>query len=87
SKGNVLANNGMLQDAMSIREEQVKSRVSVKQAQINLAIKVLVIEEERKVNLPNLSRTTNGGSCTSPFGDKSEKYTKRAKKQGLAREG
>lgn len=87
SKGNKLANNGMMQDAMSIREEQIKSGVSTKQAQENLEINVLVIEEENKINLPNLSRTSNGGSCASPFGKKSEKYTKKARTQGLAKEG
>ncbi|EGQ9698348.1 hypothetical protein FWP48_02650 [Vibrio parahaemolyticus] len=87
SKGNKLANNGMMQDAMSIREEQIKSGVSAKQAQKNLDIDVLVIEEENKINLPDLSRTPNGGSCASPFGEKSEKYTKKAQTQGLAKEG
>ncbi|MFA0055538.1 hypothetical protein [Vibrio echinoideorum] len=87
SKGNKLANNGMMQDTLSIREEQVKSRVSTLQAQENLNIEVLVIEEENKINLPYLSRTSNGGSCASPFGEKSQKYTKKAQTQGLAREG
>lgn len=87
SEGNKLANNGMMQDTMSIREEQVKSRVNTKQAQENLGIEVLVIEKENKINLPNLSRTSNGGSCASPFGEKSQKYTKKAQTQGLAKEG
>jgi hypothetical protein len=87
SEGNKLANNGMMQDTILIREEQVKSSVSSKQAQENLGIEVLVIEEENKINLPNLSRTSNGGSCASPFGEKSQKYTKKAQTQGLAKEG
>ncbi|MFL0866982.1 hypothetical protein [Vibrio parahaemolyticus] len=87
SEGNKLANNGMMQDTLSIREEQVKSRVSAQQAQKNLNIEVLVIEEENKINLPHLSRTSNGGSCAAPFGEKSQKYTKKAQKQGLAKEG
>lgn len=87
SEGNKLANNGMMQDTILIREEQVKSSVSSKQAQENLGIEVLVIEEENKINLPNLSRTSNGGSCASPFGEKSQKYTKKAQAQGLAKEG
>ncbi len=87
SEGNKLANNGMMQDTMLIREEQVKSRVSTQQAQINLSIGVLVIEEENKINLPHLSRTSNGGSCAAPFGEKSQKYTKKARTQGLAKEG
>ncbi|MCC5519622.1 hypothetical protein BCT65_021615 [Vibrio splendidus] len=87
SEGNKLVNNGMMQDTMSIREEQVKSGVSTQQAQKNLRIEVLVIEEENKINLPNLSRTSNGGSCASPFGEKSQKYTKKAQTHGLAREG
>ncbi|MGZ9899806.1 hypothetical protein [Shewanella gaetbuli] len=87
SKGNILANNGMMQDTVSIREEQVKSRVSTQKARENLSLDVLVIEEENKISIPELSRTTNGGSCAAPFGEKSRKYTKKALKQGLAKEG
>jgi hypothetical protein len=87
SEGNRASNNGMMQDAMSIREEQIKSGTNTKEAQSNLGIEVLVIEEENKINLPDLSRTPNGGSCASPFGEKSEKYTRKAIKQGLASEG
>ncbi|KKO44799.1 hypothetical protein WG68_13215 [Arsukibacterium ikkense] len=87
SEGNRTANNGMMQDAMSIREEEIKSGINTKEAQANLGIKVLVIEEEYKINLPELSRTPNGTSCTTPFGEKSEKYTKRAIRQGLLPEG
>ncbi|HHC6514022.1 TPA: phage integrase N-terminal SAM-like domain-containing protein [Vibrio parahaemolyticus] len=87
SEGNRITNNGMMQDAMSIREEEIKRGVNTKQAQTNLGIDVLVIEEENKINLPDLSRTPNGGSCATPFGEKSEKYTKKALKQGLLREG
>ncbi|MEZ9955508.1 hypothetical protein AB4395_23960, partial [Vibrio splendidus] len=74
-------------DVMSIREEQIKSRANTKDAQSNLGIDVLVIEEENKINVPDLSRTPNGGSCASPFGERSEKYTKKAMKQGLLSEG
>lgn len=87
SEGNRISNNGMMQDAMSIREEQIKSGTTTKEAQSNLGIDVLVIEEENKISLPNLSRTPNGGSCASPFGEKSKKYTRKAIKQGLASEG
>nr|MBF4308087.1 hypothetical protein [Vibrio anguillarum] len=87
SEGNRITNDGMMQDAMSIREEEIKRGVNTKQAQTNLGIDVLVIEEENKINLPDLSRTPNGGSCATPFGEKSEKYTKKALKQGLLREG
>ncbi|MCH1920376.1 hypothetical protein L9G15_13155 [Shewanella sp. A3A] len=87
SKGNQISNNGMMQDVMSIREEAIKNGINTREAQTNLGIEVLVIEEENKINLPNLSRTPNGGSCASPFGDKSEKYTKKAAKQGLLIEG
>jgi len=87
SKGNKFANNGMMQDVMSIREEQVKNGVNTKEAQENLGIAVLVIEAENKINIPNLSRTPNGASCADPFGEKSKKYTKRAQKGGLAKEG
>ncbi|MFA0161939.1 hypothetical protein AB4504_23495 [Vibrio sp. 10N.222.55.F12] len=87
SEGNRISNNGMIQDVMSIREEQIKSRANTKDAQSNLGIDVLVIEEENKINVPDLSRTPNGGSCASPFGERSEKYTKKAMKQGLLSEG
>ncbi|MFA0154406.1 hypothetical protein AB4439_26530, partial [Vibrio sp. 10N.261.46.C10] len=62
SEGNRISNNGMIQDVMSIREEQIKSRANTKDAQSNLGIDVLVIEEENKINVPDLSRTPNGGS-------------------------
>lgn len=87
SKGNRLVNNGMMQDAMSIRQEQIKSDVGIKQARENLNIEVLVIEAENKVNIPELCRTANGGSCAAPFGEKSKKYNKKAQKQELAKEG
>ncbi|MEZ8819228.1 hypothetical protein AB4304_00025 [Vibrio breoganii] len=87
SEGNKAANNGMMQDAMSLRMEEIKQGVSKKEAQANLGIDVLVIEEEHKIHLPNLSRTPNGGSCSSPFGGKSEKYTRKAIKHGLLTEG
>ncbi|WP_039985580.1 hypothetical protein [Vibrio owensii] len=87
SKGNKLANNGMMQDVMSIREEQVKSGVSTQQARENLSIDVLVIEEENKINLPDLTRPPNGGSCAAPFGEKSKRYTKKAQTQGLTKKG
>lgn len=87
SAGNRITNNGMMQDAMSIREEEIKRGVNTKQAQTNLGIDVLVIEGENKIKLPDLSRTPNGGSCATPFGVKSEKYTKKALKKGLLRKG
>lgn len=87
STGNKITNNGMMQDALSIREEQVKSKVSTKEAQAILGIKVLVIEAENKTTLPQLSRTSNGGSCKTPFGEKSEKYSRKARQQGLIKDG
>lgn len=87
SEGNRMTNNGMMQDAISIREEEIKSGVDTEQAQTNLGIDVLVIEEENKINLPDLSRTPNGGSCSTPFGEKSEKYTRKAFKQGMLNDG
>lgn len=87
SEGNRISNNGMMQDVMSIREEEIKSGVNTEEARSNLNIDILVIEEENKINLPDLSRTPNGGSCTSPFGEKSKKYIKKAVKQGLLHEG
>ncbi|MCC4787023.1 hypothetical protein AB6E39_01080 [Vibrio splendidus] len=87
SEGNKHNNNGMLQETLAIREEQVRSGVDTEQAKQNLGIDVLVIEKENAINIPNLSRTSNGASCSDPFGSKSEKYTKKALKQGLAKEG
>lgn len=87
SEGNRYANNGMMQDAMSIREEEIRTGVNTKQAQTNLGIEVLAIEEEYKINLPELSRTPNGTSCIDPFGKKSEQYTMRAIRLGLLPEG
>lgn len=87
SEGNRIANNGMMQDTMSIREAEIKSGVNTKEAQVNLGIDVLVIEVENKINLPDLSRTPNGGSCSTPFGERSKRYTKRANKRGLLSEG
>lgn len=86
SKGNKITNNGMMQDVMSIREEEIKGGISTKEAQSNLGIEVLVIEVENKINLPNLSRTPNGSSCVSPFGEQSKKHTKRAIARGLIME-
>ncbi|PPA28061.1 hypothetical protein C3737_21320 [Aeromonas jandaei] len=87
SVGNKITNNGMMQDALSIREEQIKNNVNTKEAQQILGIRVLVIEEEYKISLPQLSRTPNGGSCKTPFGEKSERYTRKARQQGLIKEG
>ncbi|EGQ7940180.1 hypothetical protein V4T70_003617 [Vibrio vulnificus] len=87
SEGNKHNNNGMLQDTLAIREEQIINGVDTEQAKQNLGIDVLVIEKENAISIPNLSRTSNGASCSDPFGGKSEKYTKKALKQGLAKEG
>ncbi len=87
SEGNKVANQGMMQDTMAIREEQIKNGCSPLQARMNLALDVLVIDQENMVNYPNLSRTSNGGSCENPFSKQSEKYTKKAQARGLAKEG
>ncbi|WP_318486908.1 hypothetical protein [Photobacterium leiognathi] len=87
SEGNKQSNKGMMQDTMAIREEQARSGVKTEEARKNSGIDVLVIEKENAINLPNLSRTSNGGSCDDPFGSKSQKYSKKAHKQGLAKEG
>ena len=87
SKGNRTANNGMMQDAMSLREQEIKQGENTKEAQKSLGIDVLVIEAENKIHLPNLNRTPNGGSCSEPFGEKSEKYTRKALKHGLIKDG
>lgn len=87
SRGNQTANNGMMQDAMSLREQEIKQGESTKEAQESLGINVLVIEAENKINLPKLSRTPNGGSCSEPFGEKSKKYTRKALKHGLIKDG
>lgn len=87
SMGNRTANNGMMQDAMSLREQEIKQGESTKEARKSLGIDVLIIEAENKINLPNLSRTPNGGSCSEPFGEKSEKYTRKALQHGLIKDG
>ncbi|MGS3377166.1 hypothetical protein ACB294_30745, partial [Klebsiella pneumoniae] len=87
SEGSKIANNGMMQDTMSIREAQIKNKIDVKEAQKSLGIEVLVIDAEYKVNLPNLSRTPNGGSCKAPFGERSDKYARKAQQHGLLKEG
>ncbi|MCR9308580.1 hypothetical protein [Vibrio diabolicus] len=87
SKGNRTANNGMMQDAMSLREQEIKQGENTKEAQKSLGIDVLVIEAENKIHLPNLSRTPNGGSCSEPFGERSEKYTRKALKHGFIKDG
>ncbi|MGI2145062.1 hypothetical protein [Shewanella frigidimarina] len=87
SEGNKIANQGMLQDTVAIREEQIKNGGSTLQARENLALDVLVIDQENMVNHPNLSRTSNGGSCENPFSKQSKKYTKKAQTRGLAKEG
>jgi hypothetical protein len=87
SEGNKVANQGMIQDTMAIREEQIKNGGSPLQARVNLALDVLVIDQENMVYHPNLSRTSNGGSCQKPFSKRSEKYTKKAQARGLAKEG
>ncbi|WP_394245367.1 hypothetical protein [Vibrio astriarenae] len=87
STGNKITNNGMMQDAMAIREEQARKQVNTEQAKQNLEINVLVIDEEYKANLPDLNRVPNGTSCSSPFGERSIKFTKKAITRGLAQEG
>ncbi len=87
SEGSKIANNGMMQDTISIREAQIKNKIDVKEAQKSLGIEVLVIDAEYNVNLPNLSRTPNGGSCKAPFGERSDKYSRKAQQHGLLKEG
>lgn len=87
SHGNTLSNNSMIQDAMTIREEQVKSGESIQESICNLGISVLVIDEEFKSNLPDLGRTPSGSSCAAPFNDKANKYTLNAIKHRLASTG
>ncbi|MBU2969985.1 hypothetical protein KO527_11550 [Pseudoalteromonas sp. C2R02] len=87
SRGNKHTNNGMLQDTMSIRQEQIQKNINTKQARINLGINVLVIETENKVNFPELSRTAIGSSCAHPFGEQSKKYTKKAQTHRLLKDG
>lgn len=87
STGNQSANNGMMQDAMSLREQEIRQGESTKEAQESLSLDVLVIEAENKINLPNLSRTPNGGSCSEPFGEKSEHFTRKALKHRLLKDG
>lgn len=87
TKGNEHYNNGMLQDVLTIREEQAKTKKSAKSAQLALGIDVLTIEEEFKTHFPLISRTPNGGSCTNPFSEKSDRYSLKAKQRNLLKDG
>ncbi|CAK3866623.1 hypothetical protein [Vibrio crassostreae] len=87
SEGSRHTNNGMLQDTVSIRQEQIESNVDTKQAKENLGLDVLVIEAEYKVSIPELSRTPTGSSCVDPFGEIATQYMKKARSQHLAKEG
>lgn len=87
TSGNRQKNNSMMQDTALILQEQVVEKTSVKAAQEALGIDVLTIEEEYKINIPELSKTPNGASCSNPFGEKSEAFNRRAKKHHLLKEG
>lgn len=77
STGNKFENQGMTQDAANIRQQQAVDKSSAKLAQEKLQIEVLTIEVSQRANIPQLSRTPNGGSCADPFGEKSEKFNRK----------
>lgn len=87
STGNKYNNNSMMQDVASIRQQQAKHKQDTKTAQESLSIEVLAIEQEQRVNFPNLSKTPNGGSCANPFGTASESFRRKAIKHGLSKDG
>lgn len=87
SKGNKHSNNAMMQDAVSIRQEQAQTKLGAKEAQDALRIEVLAIEEEYRAHFPELSRTPNGSSCANPFGERAEAYSRKAKQRHLLKEG
>jgi hypothetical protein len=87
STGNKYNNNAMMQDVASIRQQQAKHKQDSKTAQKNLGIEVLAIEQEQRINFPNLSKNPNGGSCANPFGTASESFNRKVIKHGLSKDG
>ncbi|MDK9762971.1 hypothetical protein KI743_13245 [Vibrio sp. D420a] len=84
STGNRHENQGMTQDAALLRQQQATDKSSAKDAQKALQIEVLTIELSQKADIPQLSRTPNGGSCADPFGEKSKKFNRKASQHKLS---
>ena len=83
STGNRLDNQGMTQDTALIRQYQASSKSSAKEAQSELNIDVLTIEQVQRAHT-QISRTANGGLCSNPFGDESKAFIRRAELHQLA---
>lgn len=84
STGNKHENQGMTQDAALIRQQQSIDGGTAKDARKSLQLEVLTIDVSQKARFPHLSRVPNGGSCTDPFGEKSESYNRRARQHQLS---
>ncbi|MDF4968320.1 hypothetical protein P3573_07075 [Vibrio parahaemolyticus] len=83
STGNPYSNQAMTQEAALIRQEQAASKSSAKEAQRTLQIEVLTIDQEHRIAFPNLSRSAHGSHCKEPFGEKSQKFNRKANQHKL----
>ncbi|RTP93725.1 hypothetical protein EKN38_25200 [Enterobacter sp. WCHEn045836] len=84
STGNKDENQRMMQEAVSIRSEQARNRSTVTEARSSLGIKVLTLEEYNKRLMPALSASAHGSHCGEPFGEKSQKFTRKASQHQLS---
>ena len=78
--GNHHDNNKMLQETISIRYEQARTKESIKKIKETLHISTLTYEEYLKKLSPNLKVSANGTYCSDPFGNKSKIFNKRSSK-------
>lgn len=84
STGNKHENQKMTQETALIRAVQAKNKSSISEARKILDIKILTLEEYTKRLIPGLSRSAHGSHCKEPFGLKSEKFNRKAKKHKLS---
>lgn len=84
STGNKIENQKMTQETAMIREDQAKNRSSAKEARQNLDIKMLTIEEYNNKLMPGLSASAHGSHCGAPFGEQSEKYSRKVAQHHLS---
>ena len=84
STGNKHENQKMTQETALIRAVQAKNKSSISEARKKLDIKILTLEEYTKRLVPGLSRSAHGSHCKEPFGLKSEKFNRKAKKHKLS---
>lgn len=84
STGNKFENHSMIQETILIRSEQAKSRSSVTEARKVLHLPVLTLEEYNNRVKPVLSSSAHGSHCDDPFGEKSEKFNRKALRHQLS---